>query len=195
MTTQELATELQRGPAFLLLGQAYYELTGDANPFLGEIEERWPMSDGAYGAIRQGLAGDDQQATLMWLAQRARLSGPPSWFDLITPYAWSGVYSSAIDTIWERAFRNEWRETEPVFSTEFVPADPRNKIRLHCTYLFGSVGRTETEEIPPLDPFSFAERSAVAATLLARLASDITPLGHILIGGYDPAADWLEPEK
>src|SRR5690242_20649094 len=114
--TDSLTRDLQRGPAILLLGQSYFSVAGEEDAFLASIASRTERPDDPYAGLRSGALSHSREEALNWLAERARLAGVADWLRRIEPFPWSAVYSSSIEPNWERAFRNFWRETEPVLS-------------------------------------------------------------------------------
>jgi len=77
---------------------------------------------------------------------------------------------------------------------KYEPINPRNRLKLHCTYLFGNVSRTEEEERPPLTEFELLTRKQTAVALARRLPKILTPLGVLVIEGYAGERDWFNPE-
>ena len=110
---------------------------------------------------------------------------------LSTP--WNAVYTSAVDTVLRAKLRNEWRDVQPVLNEKYRPANPRNPVSLACTYLYGAVGEAADLDAAPLSQVDLLRRRPIASALLQRVIEDLTPLGSLLIIGYDPATDWLRP--
>ncbi len=189
--------KMTQGPAFLLLGQDYLRSESEADPFLSEIVRKYGKSDGQplhYGQIFQGQAHYSIEAALAWMQERCDRISVPHWLTTVASFAWNGIYTSAIDTIWLRAFRAEWRELQPLFEEKYRPIDPRNRSKLHCTFLFGCVNRTEEDKRPPLTRFDWLKRKQVAVALARRLPEIISPFGTLVIEGYAGERDWLLPE-
>jgi hypothetical protein len=191
---------LKKGPAFLLLGQDYLRLESGIDPFLSEVLRKYDKTPAShlqypqYSQILEGGAKNSIESTLAWMQERCYRLSTPLWLKTVADYAWSGVYSSAIDVIWPSAFHSEWRELQHLFQEKQRPIDPRNRSNLHCTYLFGNVSRTEETERPPLTNLDFLKRKHVAVALARRLPEIITPFGVLVIEGYAGARDWLRPE-
>lgn len=188
---------LKRGPAFLLLGQDYLRLESGTDPFLSEVLRKYgQVSTGPshYGNILEGEAQNSIESALAWMQERCERLSLPEWLRTVASFTWSGVYTSAIDAIWPRAFRSQWRELQPLFEEKYRPIDPRNRSRLHCTFLFGCVNRIEEAERPPLTRFEWLKRKQVAVALARRLPEAVTPFGVLVIEGYAGESDWLSPE-
>lgn len=190
-------TKIKRGPALLLLGQDYLRLESGTDPFLSEILRKYDkisLGPFHYTQILEGGAHQNIESALAWMQERCDCLSTPQWLNTIAEFAWSGVYTSAIDLIWLRAFRLEWRDLQSLFEEKYRPNDPRNRSRLHCTFLFGRVDRTEEAERPPLTRFDWLKRKQVAVALARRLPELITPFGVLVIEGYAGERDWLSPE-
>lgn len=163
---------LKRGPALLMLGQDYLRLETGKDPFLSEVARKYGPSGGKnldYKLILEEAPGKALEPALAWMHQLCERLPIPQWLSDVAKYAWSGIYSSAIDALWPRPFRSEWRELQPLFEEKYKPADPRNRFRLHCTFLFGCVDRTEEGERPPTTTIEWLNRKQIAVGLLRRL--------------------------
>jgi hypothetical protein len=193
----DIARRLARGPTFLLLGQEYLALEAGFDPLLREVGRKLGTREppSSYLSLLDEDLPMPREAWLAWLDERCRRIAIPKWLETVAEYPWSGLFTSAIDSVWPRAMRRPWRELQPLFEEKFRPSDPRNRRVLHCTYLFGSVNRVEESERPPITRFEWSRRSQVATALARRLAELITPLGTLVIEGYAGARDWFAPEQ
>ena len=194
---RELSVRLRQDPAVLLLGQAYLKLDRGADPFLADVLAKYGPEDAEprdYNQVLRGTAHQAAEAALSWMQQRSERMSTPKWLEAVASLAWSSVYTSAIDALWYRSFRSQWRELHPIFQTKVNPADPRNRTWLHCTFLFGCINRAEEGERPPLSRREWLSRKQDAIVLARRLPEIITPFGVLVIEGYDPANDWLPIE-
>lgn len=195
---EEFHIALKRGPAFLLLGQNYLQLESGTDSFLSEVLRKYGAENHGspqYDQIFQGGAQKSINSSLAWMQERCKRLSVPQWIDSAANFSWSGVYTSAIDTIWLRGFDTEWRELEALFNEKYNPIDPRSQSRLHCTFLFGRVDQVEETTRPPLTNIEFLTRKQVAISLARRLPELITPLGVLVIEGYAGDADWFNPEQ
>ncbi|MBC1237224.1 DEAD/DEAH box helicase family protein [Nostoc sp. 2RC] len=193
---KELAKRLKSGPAFLLLGQNYLKLESGIDPFLSEIVRKYGGIADSYSQILTGSACEASELALAWMQQRCERFASPEWLETVASFPWSGVYTSAIDTICLKAFRNNWRELQPIYDSETLnPSDPRNRHRLHCTFLFGCVNQDDKNKRPPLNEDELDIRDSVANALARRLPELITPLGTLVLEGYAGDLDWFSPQK
>jgi hypothetical protein len=189
---------LNGGPAILFLGQDYLRLDSGKDPFLSEILRKYgKISEGpsSYNQILEGDAQNLIESSLVWMHERCRHLSIPQWLDIVASYDWSTVYCSSIDVIWPNAFRSEWREIHSLFEEKYKPIDPRNRLKLHCTYLFGNVSQIGEAERPPLTKLELLKHRQIAVSLARRLPEIITPFGVLILEGYAGERDWFRPEE
>jgi hypothetical protein len=174
-------------------------LDSGRDPFLAEILRKYGKVDeesACYEQILEGEAQENPESALAWMQQRCERFSSPEWLETVATFTWNGIYTSAVDTIWLKAFRSDWRELQPLYDAEPLnPLDPRNRSRLHCTFLFGCVNQTEENKRPPLSEDDMDVRVAQTVKLLDKLPELITPLGVLVIEGYAGEQDWLSPEQ
>lgn len=200
MVTDQFYAQIQQGPAFLLLGQQYLQLESGSDPFLAEIVQKFgPHARPATGysqllSFFTRESSVDLEAALAWMHGRSEHITVPEWLKHVASFSWNGVYTSAIDAIWSKAFQSEWRTLQPLLNSDYEPSNPRNRANLLCTYLFGCINRIEEAERPPLTARAFARRKRVALDFLGRLPEILTPFGTLLIEGYAGRHDWLTIE-
>lgn len=188
----------RNAPTFLFLGQDTLKHDTNRDVFLDSILQKYdgsavPSADG-YARIFSTRINEDREAARAWISDRANLLAPPQWLEKTAEFAWSSVYTSGIDGTLNRAFRKNWRTVQPIYSSNLNPADPRNRSRLHITYLYGAIEREE-KQAAPLSVFELKKREPEAAILLQRLPEQLTPLGTFVIEAYDPKTDWLTSDK
>lgn len=190
---EQFFRRLNQGPAILFLGQEYLKSETGADPLLAQIQKRSGASTHAqgYNALWDSVASNGADATLSWVSQLCQRVAPPDQLKAVAEFAWHAVFSSAVDPIWLSAFRNDWRDVAAVYDDEYFPKNPRDRRELHCTYLFGSVTQSDLKLRPPLSNLEFAMRRMIATNLLQRLPDVLTPLGTLVIDGYDWDSDWL----
>ncbi|MBE9156393.1 hypothetical protein IQ265_06060 [Nodosilinea sp. LEGE 06152] len=197
--SDELYEKLHHGrPAFLFLGQRYLSLETGRDPLLAEIIRKY--GDGVnepenYWQMLGSSAYESPESALAWMQERCNRFPKPEWLEIVASFPWSGVYTSAIDSIWQSAFRMSWRDLQPLYDVDLNPLDARNRHHLHCTFLYGCVNQNEPRKQPPLEEENLDIRQAIATSLSLRLPELITPLGILVIEGYAGDADWFQPEK
>lgn len=189
---------LKQGPSFLFLGQDYLRIETGEDPLLCEIIRKYgPQSVEApnYYCLFEGDAAQHRDVALAWMDERCKRLSVPDWLQTVAQFAWSGIYTSSIDSILLAAFRSAWREVQPIFEEKFNPSDPRNKRVLHCTLLFGSLNQADEMTRAPLTRFEWTKRRQVAVSLARRLTELVTPLGSLFIEGYKGSLDWFTPDE
>lgn len=186
-------------PVFLLLGQHSLQHGAAHDLFLDAILSKYEFEDKrhyrGYSKTFDTIAFKDLPSARAWISDRANLLTAPSWLEKIAQFAWSGIYTSSIDGMLNRAFRAPWRVVQPIYSSVLQPIDPRNRAHLHLTYLFGSIDRDDAKQTAPLTFLELKRREPEAATLLQRIPEQLTPVGTFVIDAYALEDDWLTPEK
>lgn len=194
----DLYTRLNRGPAVLLLGQDHLRLESGEDPFLRDVLTKYgppgelPME---YGLILRSRASESIDESVAWMHERSERLSIPQWLKTVGSFPWNSLYTSAIDTVWYRAFRSEWRELYPIFESKYQPIDIRSRTILHCTFLFGCVNRSEANERPPLTRREWLKRKQEATVMARRLPEVVTPFGTLVIEGYGHNHDWFAIEN
>jgi hypothetical protein len=131
--------KLQRGPAFLFLGQNYLRLETGRDPLLETISKNYNNRDtpfDTYGKMLDALdiAEDENQIIefLGWVYERCNRFAIPEWMKIVAGFQWNGIFSSAIDTVWERAIRNVIIQRNPqrVFDEDYKFPNPRSRVNL-----------------------------------------------------------------
>jgi hypothetical protein len=172
---EQFLRQLAKGPTILFLGQRTLALGSGTDAFLHQIGEKYAGGTVENYSSLLEVEFQDPETILAWMDERCRRLTPPAQLDQIAAFPWSSVLTSAIDTVWAKAFRQPWRELQPIFDEQHQPADARNRSRLHCTYLYGNVNRTERQERVPLTRMEWLRRDQVAASLAGRLRDLVTP--------------------
>lgn len=185
-------------PSFLYLGQNYLQLGASTDPLLSSISGKYllpgkgkPSEIRSFKELLSQCVFEDESAARTWISETCQRLATPQWLEVVAKMPWSGVYSSAIDTHLLKAFRNEWRDVQPIFGKKFFSQDPRSRNNLHVTYLFGGIEREEEDEYAPLSEIGLIRRSTDSTILLSRLSEQVTPFGMLFIEGYRPSSDWL----
>ncbi len=192
MTPQEeFVDRISRGPAALLLGQAHLALGRGGDPLVDVLAKKVEGDPATGFELLFTGEGDDHLGD--WLENQSRSLAVSEHLDVIAGYEWIAVWSSAVDPLWAPTFDRPWREIQLVLSEDFHPSDPRNRRRLHCTYLFGAVSRSDAVERAPTSALELIRRRGVANALARRLISTLGPTGVLAVDGYEPG-DWFRLE-
>lgn len=199
MDYSNLLNALKTGSPYLFLGQNYLEQYIGKDTFLRAIQDEFlkeNSSEGGYVLLKTINASIDINNTLMWMKAKSDRIAVPDRLDIISKIAWSGVITSAFDTIVSRAFSNNWRDVNEVTSYKSKSTEVfTNKKKLNVAMLFGNVNQDTAGDYPPFDRIGFTKAMDRAKRLLACYSPDtISPYGVFIIDGYDPKKDWLKPE-
>jgi hypothetical protein len=130
-----------------------------------------------------------------WLGERF-LSRAPSKELLSTADAiFSAVYTSSIDPGLLNLFTTEGRQPEAILIGDPPPPVLRSRRRVPVYYLFGRAGAGIKDFVPPSTNQSLSQRRLRhASAMLKTLNESATPMGLIVVDGYDPEHDWLRAE-
>lgn len=200
MASKKLAQAFGKNhPIVLLLGQKTLSLETGKDPLLASVAKKRENQNRREDLLTywdlfpaDAPLGDD---FVDWLATRADRIPPPEWLDTVAGVAWNAIFTSTIDTLATRCFRNPWRTVEPILSQNQIPRDPRRRTVLHVTYLFGRLTNpSEDQRLPRSKAELRLRRTAHAIPLLNRLPEAVTPLGYLFIEGVEPGLDWLNME-
>ena len=192
VSSTTLSKRLGQGPVILFVGQRYLESHDGYDPFVTAIANHLGSEQTDYGMLLS-VAPSDKRSLQLWMAQLCEHVQAPSWLSSVLSTPWNAVYTSAVDTVLRSKLRTEWRDVQPVLNENYRPANPRNPVSISCSYLFGAVGEAEELDAAPLGGVDLLRRRPIASALLQRIVEDLTPLGTLLIVGYDPTTDWLRP--
>ncbi len=198
MASKDLIEQIRDGLVFLFLGQKYLSLETGYDPLLKDVLQKYGSqnvnaSEG-YDALFKTNIHENKDSALAWINGRCDRLSSPEWLKTVVKFPWNGVYTSAIDTLWYRTFRTEWRTVSPIYNKKYNPPDIRSRTRLHGTFLYGSIGG-DNENQPPVTKQEWRKRKLDSASILGRLWEIITPLGILLVEGYSIRNDWLSFEE
>lgn len=188
---RDVIERLRVGPAVLFLGQRYLSLETGSDPLLDVFGRKYGLDAPDYDSLLDEGIGDGE-AVASWLTEKSRLLPVASWLATVGEFPWSALYTSAVDWVWVRALRNEWREVQPIHDETQKPDQPRSKTELTCTLLFGSALWHDTYPYPH-SSFALRRRTGVATALVRRLPEIVTPRGILVVEGYD-LDDWMDPD-
>lgn len=172
-------------PCVLLLGQA-----GPPTGLLDKLLARKGRdAGGTWGdALVAGMAREDYE----WLTERFEHSVVPESTQQVLELPWSAVFTSSLDPRLQRRLETRGRQPEAITSSEHFPRAPRSTARPPIHYLFGrSSDVSETSRCPATTSELIRRRARHSSVLLSRLAETVTPVGLLVVAGYDPARDWL----
>ena len=187
---------LNYGQPYLMLGQQY----------LAE-----PITDKFYEVVSERLGSDrkdcnifleledlsnDLEKTLQWLQTEADYITLPDWGKYLAKIQWNGIITTSVDYFVEKMLRFEMREIQPIYKYgKSLPYNFKSKKILHISYLYGCLNQSMDEIKPPCSLFDFSTYTANASLLLNQIDREfLTPMGMLVIDGYDYSKDWLKDD-
>ena len=130
-----------------------------------------------------------------WLAERFRNRAASRLLLEAALAPWCAVFTSSVDEGLANCIAGEGREPEVILRGEPAPRILRNTRRPPFYYLFGQAGPHIKSLRPPGNRQTLAlHRMQHASAMLRRLRETVTPLGLIVVEGYEPEADWLKAD-
>lgn len=190
-----LVARLEQGPAYLFLGQRYLLLESGEDPLVGPVSRAAGTASDTAGIYRLllGVPSNRKQPVLSALAEAAATLAEPAWLRIVANLPWNGVFSTAVDSLFLRALRNEWRAVQPVASSSFRPSSPRSMSQVQAVLLFGGADQP-SENQPPTSRLELGARRAEARALAQRLPDElITPRGVLVIEAWG-VDEWFTSE-
>lgn len=185
-------------PAVLLLGQDYMRLDGEDDPVLRAfIQRRTAHAAGTSLLWKEAFQDrpiDEQEYE--WLAERFDRSVQSERMERVFDLAWSAVFTSSIDPKIVQRLESRGRVPEPVLAKDHFARASRSRARPAVHFLFGRACDASPDVRPPRTLVELKRRYAThASALLNRLPDTATPLGVVVVDGYDGASDWLELDQ
>lgn len=197
MDIQNLLERINNEPSILFLGQAYLGIKESGNIFIKYINEI--VLDNAikdeeltYNSLLKYLDPSRKDQTIKKLLEVSESIPVPEWLVSISKLRWSSIFTSSIDSITQKAFFSYGRQFKSIFSRNDNPRNYMSKSILHGTYLFGNV-YGEGIYMPPFSEEELDDKLGDATILLERIADLIENYGLLVIEGYDPDSDWIDP--
>ena len=131
-----------------------------------------------------------------WLEERFARRAPSAEQIAIADLPFSAVLTSSIDPGWSNLLAVRGREPETILIGDPLPPVMRSKRRPPIFFLFGRAGPGPAEARPPSTLQALAlRRIRHSANILRNVLEVATPVGVIVIDGYDPVQDWLKAEE
>lgn len=131
-----------------------------------------------------------------WLADRFRNRPASQLVIEAARVPWGAVFTSSFDSGLANCLAGEGREPEVILQGQPAPRFLRNTRRPQFYYLFGQAGQQVDSLKPPLSRQALSQRRMTQAlVMLGRALETVTPLGLLVIDGYDPSTDWLRAEE
>lgn len=131
-----------------------------------------------------------------WLQERFARRAPSSEQIAIADLPMSSVFTSSIDPGWSNLIATGGREPDTILVGDPLPPVVRSKRRPPIFFLFGRAGPGPVEARPPSTLQTLAQRRfRHAANMLRNVLEMTTPIGLVVVDGYDPLQDWLRAEE
>lgn len=131
-----------------------------------------------------------------WLEERFARRAPSSEQVAIADLPVSAAFTSSIDPGWSNLTASGGREPETILIGDPLPPVVRSRRRPPIFFLFGRAGAGPLETRPPSTLQTLAQRRLRhSANMLRNVLEVTTPVGLVVVDGYDPTQDWLRAEE
>lgn len=179
-------------PLILFLGQDYAN-TSNPDPILSSILTRKQSSKSTSDGWPAVLDLKNlTRADYEWLSERCERNVLPESLTINFELPWSGVFTTSVDQTIARHFETRGRIPETILAKDHYSRVPRSKFRPPIHYLFGKLNETESDFRPPSNQLELLQRVSIhTSALIGRISDTVTPVGLLIIDGYNPEADWL----
>jgi hypothetical protein len=186
---ETVSQAISKSPRVLILGQRYLGTGSVENPRFAAVstafgidkapEEWWFDQVGDVNARAKLLRGVEDAVT------------PRQEVIDVLRLNWTAVFTSAMDSTTRRLLRiPDNREVHQIFQ----PASERaNAGSLPVFRLFGSLDRSDPEELPPANSENELRRRRRIASNILDYVPEIVAGGYAFIEGWQPGSDWLRP--
>lgn len=178
-------------PAVLFLGQNF-GLSSDGRDLVLEalcqragVDSPWNWSRALDG---RALTEDD----CVWLAERFDRNVLNEGVERVFSLAWSAVFTTSVDQRISQRLETRGRVAESILSRDHFARAVRSRSRPAVHFLYGKASENQSDYRVPRNPVERMRRQAAhVIPLLNRIAETSTPLGVVVLEGYDPSEDWL----
>lgn len=131
-----------------------------------------------------------------WLEERFARRAPSSEQVAIADLPVSAAFTSSIDPGWSNLIATGGREPETILIGDPLPPVVRSKRRPPIFFLFGRAGAGPLETRPPSTLQTLVQRRLRhSANMLRNVLEVTTPVGLVVVDGYDPVQDWLRADE
>ena len=185
---------LNYGQPYLFLGQSYLSEYKKSYYSLAASKLSADPNSNAYLSIEKNE--ESTEDLLRWLQSEADYIDLPNWGKYLALISWNGVITSSVEYFVEKILKLEMREVQPVYQFgKNLPYNFKSKHVLHISYLFGCLNQVQEGFRPPISSFELSAYKSNASMLLNRIDAEfLSPVGMLVIDGYDPACDWINSE-
>ena len=192
-----LIDKMNVGQPYLFLGQEFLKneiLTG----LYKKISTKFNLFNDGTSNIYLELDGENRnvEECLSWIQTEVDYTSIPEYVRKIAHVKWNGVLTSSVEYFVETIFQLERRNVQPVYrySSE-LPYNFKSKQILHLSYLYGCLNQIQEEYRPPLSEFDLPLYKSSAGLLLNQINKEFfTPLGCLIVDGYNFFNDWVTDE-
>ena len=191
-----VSTIEERRPLVLLLGEDAWAESDQGDQILALAMNRVKQEDQASPNWSKTLATEPlPEEHYSWLAERFERRVHPAHIQALADLPWSAIFTTSIDPSLVRLFSTKGRSVETVLAAAEHASAARSTRRTPLYYLLSRAGEQNPGAQPPVDRRQLlTRRSQHALPLLDRIRETATPVGTIVVDGFDSGDGWLRFE-
>ena len=188
-----LNTIEEKRPLVLLLGQDAWRDSERGDAVLASALKKLGRGDDAERGWSATLGGEPLPADYhSWLAERFERRVHPQFIEILSEMPLSAAFTSSVDPTLSKLFSQRGRQAEPILTAQEHPSVARSRARPPLYYLFSRAGEGDPNAQPPSNRSDIRRRRAQhALPLLNRILDTATPVGLIVVEGFNRDGDWL----
>jgi hypothetical protein len=195
MNTTILSTvesALKAKPRILILGQHFLGKDSESNPLFHAFSVKGGNTDLYHWWFSANNDIGDRAKELIKISNTVLVNQEE--INGTTGQPWNAVFTSCIDPLTRQVFEiPKQRMVQQFFKAGYNKANHSDFLPLFR--LYGSVERTDSDELPPSDKVSLRRQRRHVRSMLDSLFEIVGPNGHIFIEGWQPNDDWLEARE
>lgn len=187
-----IVDRIKYGRVFLFLGFDYFLSSYPFNPVLKILSENLDKEMNSFDDVYAVGNAFDVESHFNEIKKHIDKIPTNNSLDIISKIKWNAVYTSSIDDLILNRLKSQGRETVPICKSNKTFSFSRDELNIF--HLFGLYSRIENSEKVPSSKIAYTKRKHEATLMLNTLVDSMGPLDTLLISGWNPTSDPMNPE-